>query len=140
MTDKKQLEESLTFAPRFDENGLIPCITTSAKTGTVLMLAWVNDEAIRQSIKTGQAHYWSRSRQKLWHKGEHSGNTQKIIEMRTDCDQDCLWISVEMTEEASCHTGRQSCFYRAIDLKEGANSGQMHFIDADRLFDPNKVY
>ncbi|MCB9983129.1 MAG: phosphoribosyl-AMP cyclohydrolase [Rhodospirillales bacterium] len=138
--NKKQREETLTFTPRFDKRGLIPCITTSAQTCKVLMLAWMNDEAIRKSIETGEAHYWSRSRQKLWHKGESSGNTQKIIEMRTDCDQDCLWISVEMTLEASCHTGRQSCFYRKINLETKTDSGQMSFVDAEPLFDPSKVY
>ncbi|MCB1720347.1 MAG: phosphoribosyl-AMP cyclohydrolase [Rhodospirillales bacterium] len=140
MSNKKQNEETLTFTPRFDEYGLIPCITTSAKTGKVLMMAWMNDEAICKSIETGEAHYWSRSRQKLWHKGENSGNTQKIIHMRTDCDQDCLWISVEMNPEASCHTGRKSCFYREINLQADPKLGQMKFIDANRLFDPKKVY
>ncbi|HOO81999.1 MAG TPA: phosphoribosyl-AMP cyclohydrolase [Alphaproteobacteria bacterium] len=140
MNNKKQDEETLTFLTRFDANGLIPCITTSAKTGKVLMLAWMNEQAIRKSIETGQAHYWSRSRQKLWHKGESSGNTQKIIHMRTDCDQDCLWISVEMNPDASCHTGRESCFYREIDLQADANSGQMKFIDVNRIFNPEDVY
>jgi len=140
MSDKKQLEENLTFAPRFDANGLIPCITTSAKTGKVLMMAWMNEDAIHKSIKTGEAYYWSRSRRKLWHKGESSGNTQRIIQMRTDCDQDCLWIAVEMKQEASCHTGRESCFYREIDLQAEADSGQMKFIDADQIFEPKDVY
>jgi len=140
MVDKKQLEESLNFTPSFDENGLVPCITTSAKTGKVLMFAWMNDEAIRKTIQTGQAHYWSRSRTRLWHKGESSGNTQKIIDMRTDCDQDCIWISVEMSTEASCHTGRESCFYRKIDLEGPSDKPKMKLIDANQIFDPQEVY
>ena len=113
-THKKQLEESENFTPHFNEKGLIPCITTSAKTGQVLMMAWMNKKAIEQSMETGEAHYWSRSRNELWHKGATSGHIQKIIEMRIDCDQDCLWIIVEMKDEISCHTGRQSCFYRLV--------------------------
>lgn len=132
--DKKALEEHLTFTPKFDENGLIPCITTCAQTGKVLMFAYMNRQALDLSIETGQAHYWSRSRGKLWHKGESSGHFQNITEMRTDCDQDCIWISVK-TEEGSCHTGRQSCFYRKITGEK-----TLEFIDADKLFDPDAVY
>lgn len=109
------IEENTNFTPHFDAQGLIPCITTSVKTGKVLMFAWMNEEALRLSLKTGEAHYWSRSRNELWHKGATSGHTQKITTIRTDCDQDCIWISVEVVgEETACHTGRESCFYREI--------------------------
>lgn len=114
--DKKALEESTAFTPRFNEDGLIPCITTSAKTGKVLMFAWMNEEALNKTIKTREIHYWSRSRGELWHKGATSGTVQKVIEMRTDCDQDCILISAEVQneKEIACHTGRESCFYRTI--------------------------
>ena len=142
--NKKELEESLTFSPRYNEDGLIPCITICAKSGDVLMFAYMNDTALNKSIETGEAHYWSRSRQELWHKGATSGLTQKIVEMRTDCDQDCILIKVEIGNsnnndriEASCHTGRKSCFYR--EIKTGSKAG-MHFIDADKIFDPDDVY
>lgn len=140
---KEELEEGLGFTPRFNEDGLIPCITTSAQSGKVLMFAYMNDDALRKSIETGEAHYWSRSRSELWHKGESSGHVQRIVEMRTDCDQDCIWISVEMDEELSCHTGRQSCFYRKIPFG-GAAGGKpdapMEWIDGKRLFNPEAVY
>lgn len=110
------IEEDKNFTPRFDENGLIPCIATSAKDGAVLMFAWMNKEALEKTIATREAHYWSRSRNKLWKKGETSGNIQKVVEIRTDCDQDCIWITVDMgDEETACHTGKRSCFYRVVD-------------------------
>ena len=143
---KKEMEESLNFTPVFDEKGLIPCITTSAKTGKVLMFAYMNEESLRRSIETGEAHYWSRSRNALWHKGATSGLTQKIISMRTDCDQDCIWIAVEAPapapeKEASCHTGRESCFYREIPCtSKNANDPKMTLIDAKMIFDPKDVY
>jgi len=141
MTDKKTLETSLDFIPQFGPDGLIPCITTSAKTGKVLMFAYMNAEALQKTIATGEAHYWSRSRQSLWHKGATSGLTQRIIEMRTDCDQDCVWISVETgAVEASCHTGRESCFYRLIPCDGGSKTGQMRFIDDALQFNPENVY
>jgi phosphoribosyl-AMP cyclohydrolase len=109
------LEMETAFSPRFDAQGLIPCITTSAKDGTVLMFAWMNKEALDKTIKTGEAHYWSRSRKQLWHKGDTSGNVQKVLEIRTDCDQDCIWLSVKVKgEEIACHTGNRSCFYRVV--------------------------
>ena len=115
----KDLEEGTKFQPQFNADGLIPCITTSAKTGKVLMFAWMNEEALSKTIDTGEVHYWSRSRQELWHKGATSGNIQKVIEMRTDCDQDCILINVEVQaeKETACHTGRESCFYRTISDK-----------------------
>lgn len=115
--DKKQLEETDQFKPQFNADGLIPCITTSAKTGKVLMFAWMNEEALNKTIETGEIHYYSRSRGELWHKGATSGNIQKVEEIRTDCDQDCIWISAEVQaeKEIACHTGRESCFYRLIN-------------------------
>ena len=132
---KKELEENLQFTPRYDDKGLIPCITTSAETGKVLMFAYMNEESLRKSIETGEVHYWSRSRNALWHKGASSGMVQKIVEMRTDCDQDCIWVSVNMNLEASCHTGRQGCFYRNIE-----DMDTLSFVDDKRIFDPDDVY
>lgn len=108
-------KETADFTPLFDEKGLIPCVVTSIA-GEVLMVAWMNREALDLTLKTGEAHFWSRSRQELWHKGATSGETQKLIEMKVDCDQDCLWITVEMqgAKQAACHTGRRSCFYRVV--------------------------
>jgi phosphoribosyl-AMP cyclohydrolase len=113
---KTEIEEGTAFKPRFDGQGLIPCITTSARDGAVLMFAWMNKEALQKTMETGEAHYWSRSRGELWHKGGESGFVQKIVEMRTDCDQDCLWLRVEVAGnvETACHTGRRSCFYRVV--------------------------
>ncbi len=108
-------DETLDFTPVFDAQGLIPCIT-SDRSGKVLMFAWMNREALDLTLSRGEAHYWSRSRKELWHKGATSGETQKVLDMRIDCDQDCLWITVEMqgTKQAACHTGCRSCFYRVI--------------------------
>lgn len=123
MTDKKTLEQGTDFTPRFDANGLIPCVTTDTKTAQVLMVAYMNEEALNKTIETGEMHYWSRSRQELWHKGATSGNIQKVIEIHIDCDQDCLWISVEAGP--ACHTGRKTCFYRKLDPQ----SGVLEFIE-----------
>ncbi len=134
--NKKELEEDLSLSPQYDENGLIPCITTCAETGDVLMFAFMNGHALKKSIDTGEAHYWSRSRQSLWHKGATSGHIQKIVEMRTDCDQDCIWIKVE-TKSGACHTGRKSCFYRKLKTNKKSD---LLFIDNEKLFDPKDVY
>ena len=131
--DMKTLEEGLEFTPKLDSAGLIPCIATSAKTGKVLMFAFMNELSIRKTIETREAHYWSRSRNKLWHKGASSGMVQRVVEMRTDCDQDCIWISVEMEQEASCHTGREGCFYRKIPLGQDDDI-KMEMIDDVRIF------
>lgn len=120
MSKNKEIEEGATFTPRFDAGGLIPCITVSARTGKVLMMAYMNREALEKTLKTGEAHYWSRSRNELWHKGATSGHTQKLVRMHVDCDQDCLLMTVELSEEVSCHTGRESCFYREVDIKNGS--------------------
>jgi phosphoribosyl-AMP cyclohydrolase len=130
-------EEGLTFQPKFDASGLVTCVATDAATGEVLMVAHMNDEALRKTIATGEAWYFSRSRNALWRKGETSGHVQRVVEMRLDCDQDAVWIRVEQTG-AACHTGRRSCFYRKVEAGEGG--ARLSFVDADRLVDPNAVY
>ena len=117
MASAHAIEEGLILAPRFDAAGLMSCVAVDVKTGEVLMLAHMNAEALRRSIETGEAWYWSRSRRQLWRKGETSGQVQKIVEMRVDCDQDALLIRVEVGGDGgACHTGRRSCFYRRVDL------------------------
>jgi phosphoribosyl-AMP cyclohydrolase len=135
--DSKDVEEGLKFQPKFDASGLVTCVATDAGSGEVLMVAHMNDEALRQTIASGEAWYYSRSRQSLWRKGESSGHTQRVLEMRLDCDQDAIWIRVEQTG-AACHTGRRSCFYRAV--KAGEGGAGLSFVDADKMFDPAKVY
>jgi phosphoribosyl-AMP cyclohydrolase len=115
------LEESDRFTPRFGPDGLMPCVTVDATSGDVLMVAWMNAEALRQTLATGLVHYWSRSRQALWKKGETSGAVQRVREVRTDCDQDVLLVRAEVSDrQNTCHTGRPSCFYRAVPLGEGS--------------------
>lgn len=114
--DKEALEHGTAFTPRFDADGLIAAIASDAATGEVVMFAWMNAEALRRTIDTGTAHYYSRSRRKLWMKGEESGNVQTVIEMRTDCDQDVVLLKVRTGGEGkNCHTGARSCFYRTIE-------------------------
>jgi phosphoribosyl-AMP cyclohydrolase len=120
LLDKRALEEGAALSPKFDAAGLITCVATDADTGDVLMVAHMNEEALRRSIATGEAWYWSRSRQELWHKGATSGQIQTIVEMRIDCDQDALWIKVRVGGDGGCcHTGRRSCFYRVQPTGEG---------------------
>ncbi len=135
--DNDDREEGLAFQPRFDASGLVTCVATDAVTGEVLMVAHMNDEALRRTIASGEAWYFSRSRNALWRKGETSGHTQRVIEMRTDCDQDAVWIKVEQIG-AACHTGRRSCFYRKVETSEGG--ARLSFVNAERLFDPATVY
>jgi phosphoribosyl-AMP cyclohydrolase len=137
-TSSDEREEGLLLQPRFDASGLVTCVATDAATGEVLMVAHMNDEALRRTVETGEAWYFSRSRNALWRKGESSGQTQRVVEMRTDCDQDAIWIRVEQ-RGAACHTGRHSCFYRRIENgTDGA--ARLSFVDAERLFDPSAVY
>ena len=136
-THSHDREEGLEFQPKFDASGLVTCVATDAGNGEVLMVAHMNDEALRKTIATGEAWYFSRSRNALWRKGETSGQTQRVVEMRTDCDQDAVWIRVEQTG-AACHTGRRSCFYRTVTTEQGET--RLSFVDADRLFDPAAVY
>lgn len=135
----EQVEEGTELAPKFDENGLIACVTTAANTGEVLMLGYMNEEALRKTIETGEAHYYSRSRKVLWHKGATSGLVQTVREMRIDDDQDAVWISVEIPGDASCHVGYRSCFYRAVPTGAAATR-TLEFKESEKMFDPLKVY
>lgn len=137
------VETTDIFAPKFDPAGLIPAIVQDATSGEVIMFAFMNSFALEQSISTGIAHYWSRSRQKLWLKGETSGETQKIIEMRTDCDQDVILIKVDVQGRgATCHTGKRACFYRQVNTENQNENGTvpLNDIGGDPLFDPAEVY
>jgi phosphoribosyl-AMP cyclohydrolase len=133
------IEEGLAFTPKFDANGLITVVVTDARLGDVLMVAHMNEEAIRKTVASGEAWYYSRSRKALWRKGETSGHTQRVVELRVDCDQDALWLKVEQAGEGACHTGRRSCFYRAVPLGK-AGAVTLEFRDAEKCFDPSKVY
>ena len=142
-TLKSDIEEGLAFAPKFDADGLITAVATDAKSGDVLMVAHMNAEALRKTIASGEAWYYSRSRQALWRKGESSGHVQRVLELRVDCDQDALWLKVEQQGPGACHTGRRSCFYRAVPLGEEAGqpgSVRLEFRNADKAFDPQAVY
>jgi len=133
------IEEGLALAPKFDANGLVTCVVTDVWTGEVLMVAHMNADALKRTIATGEAWYYSRSRQAMWKKGESSGHTQRVTEMRIDCDQDAVWIKVEQAGPGACHTGRRSCFYRAVPLRQEGAAG-LEFRDADKTFDPKAVY
>ncbi len=142
----EQVEESDQLAPKFDDNGCIPCVTVHAETKEILMFAFMNSEALKLSISTGLAHYWSRSREKLWKKGETSGMFQNIKRILIDDDQDCVVIEVTLTppstggKEASCHVGYRSCFYRAIPVKPDTADVKLQFVEEDKSFDPDNVY
>jgi phosphoribosyl-AMP cyclohydrolase len=139
LTVISEIEEGLSFAPQFDADGLITAVVTNSKSGDVLMVAHMNEEALRKTISSGEAWYYSRSRKKLWKKGEISGHVQRVVELRVDCDQDALWLKVEQAGKGACHTGRRSCFYRAVPL--GQTGGvKLEFRNADKKFDPNAVY
>src|SRR5438105_7129113 len=136
-----EVEEDRVLAPKFDADGLVTCVTTDARSGEVLMVAHMNAQALANTMATGEAWYFSRSRRNLWRKGESSGHVQKVVEMRIDCDQDAVWIKVEQTGPGACHTGRRSCFYRAVPLKGEVGRAQMlEFRDAERAYDPQQVY
>lgn len=137
MTDPS-IEEGLSFAPQFGADGLVTAVVTDAKSGEVLMVAHMNKDALGKTVETGEAWYYSRSRKALWKKGETSGHVQRVVELRVDCDQDAVWLRVEQQGGGACHTGRRSCFYRAVPLgKSGAV--KLEFT-AEKSFDPNKVY
>jgi phosphoribosyl-AMP cyclohydrolase len=133
-----EVEEGLVFSPKFDSDGLITCVATDARSGDVLMVAHMNAEALQRTVATGEAWYFSRSRHALWKKGETSGHVQRVIEMRVDCDQDAVWIKVEQAGPGACHTGRRSCFYRAVLGQSGAVT--LEFRDGEKTFDPKSVY
>ena len=138
----KEVEEGKYLEPKFDENGLIPVITTDFKTGDTLMHGYMNNEALKKTIETKEAHYWSRSRKKIWRKGQISGFVQTIKEIRIDDDQDSVWLSVDIGNGASCHVGYRSCFYRSIPLGNIKNIQEleMEFKENEKIFDPKKVY
>ena len=138
----REVEEGKYLSPKFDENGLIPVIATDFQTGDILMHAYMNDEALKKTIETKEAHYWSRSRKKIWHKGQVSGFVQIVKEIRIDDDQDSVWLSVDIGNGASCHVGYRSCFYRSIPLGKIKNEEEleMEFKEKKKIFDPKKVY
>ena len=138
----KEVEEGKYLEPKFDENGLIPAVTTDFKTGDILMHGFMNDEALKKTIETKEAHYWSRSRKKIWRKGQTSGFVQTIKEIRIDDDQDSVWLLVDIGNGASCHVGYRSCFYRSIPLGNIKNIQEleMEFKENKKIFDPKKVY
>ena len=137
-----EVEEGKLLAPKFDSNGLIPVTTTDSSSGDLLMHGYMNEEALKKTIETKEAHYWSRSRKALWHKGKTSGFVQKVIELRIDDDQDALWMSVDIGNGASCHVGYKSCFYRSIPLGpiENGREVEMQFEEKEKSFDPEVVY
>jgi phosphoribosyl-AMP cyclohydrolase len=139
VTTQTEIEEGLAFAPQFGADGLVTAVVTDATSGDVLMLAHMNKDALAKTIESGEAWYYSRSRKKLWKKGETSGHVQRVVELRVDCDQDALWLKVEQVGEGACHTGRRSCFYRAVPLGQKGGA-RLEFRDADKTFDPGKVY
>jgi phosphoribosyl-AMP cyclohydrolase len=139
VANNSEIEEGLAFAPQFGADGLVTAVVTDATSGDVLMVAHMNQEALRKTIESGEAWYYSRSRKQLWKKGESSGHVQRVVELRVDCDQDALWLKVEQVGEGACHTGRRSCFYRAVPLGKAGNV-KLEFRDGDKTFDPKTVY
>ena len=138
MTASNDIEEGLSLQPKFDADGLVTAVVTDSRSGDLLMVAHMNAEALSKTIAGGEAWYFSRSRKKLWKKGEESGHTQRVVEMRVDCDQDAVWLKVEQAGGA-CHTGRASCFYRAVPLGQ-TGAVKLEFKDAEKTFDPQAVY
>ena len=138
----KEVEEGKYLSPKFDENGLIPVITTDFKTGGILMHGYMNYETLKKTIETKEAHYWSRSRKKIWRKGQVSGFIQKVKEIRIDDDQDSVWLTVDIGNGSSCHVGYRSCFYRSVPLGKIKNEEEleMEFKEKEKIFDPEKVY
>jgi len=138
----KEVEEGKYLSPKFDINGLIPVIATDYHTGDILMHSYMNEESFKKTIENKEAFYWSRSRKKIWHKGQVSGFVQKIKEIRIDDDQDSIWLSVDIGKGASCHVGYKSCFYRSIPLGRVENYErlEMEFKEKNKMFDPTKVY
>ena len=138
----KEVEEGKYLEPKFDKTGLIPVITSDFHTGDILMHGYMNEEALKKTIETEEAHYWSRSRNKIWHKGQISGFIQKVKEIRIDDDQDSIWLSVDIGKGASCHVGYRSCFYRSVPLGKIENTEkiEMKFEEKNKVFDPEKIY
>jgi phosphoribosyl-AMP cyclohydrolase len=137
---KADVEEGLDFAPKFDKDGLIPALAMDAATREPLMLAYMNAESLRRTLEIGEAVYWSRSRSEFWHKGATSGHIQRIVEIRTDCDQDALILMVEQVGAGACHTGRGSCFYRKVAASGDGGAARLEWIGGGKAFDPAAVY
>jgi phosphoribosyl-AMP cyclohydrolase len=138
MAANNDIEEGTTFFPKFDKDGLVTAVVTDVASGDVLMVAHMNEQALSLTIETGEAWFFSRSRKLLWRKGETSGHVQRVKELRVDCDQDAVWLKVEQAGAGACHTGRRSCFYRAVPL--GKTGAALEFRDGEKTFDPNAVY
>lgn len=136
---KVEVEEGESFSPKFDADGLIPAMAMDAATKEPLMLAYMNEESLRRTLELGEAVYWSRSRKEFWHKGATSGHIQRIVEIRTDCDQDALVLFVEQIGAGACHTGRGSCFYRKVTA-DGGGQVKLAPTGGGKSFDPAKVY
>jgi len=141
----EQVEEGVELAPKFDQHGLIPVVTTDARTGEVLMHGYMNAEAVRKTMETGEAHYWSRSRKTIWHKGATSGMVQRVVEMCIDDDQDAFWLRVNVEGRgASCHVGYNSCFYRSVptarEFQESKPEITLTFREQNKVFEPAEVY
>jgi len=138
----KDIEEGKYLSPKFDENGLITVVTTDFQTGDILMHGYMNNEALKKTIETKEAHYWSRSRKKIWRKGQVSGFMQKVKEIRIDDDQDSVWLSVDIGSGSSCHVGYRSCFYRSIPLGKIKDEEKLEieFKETEKTFDPKKIY
>ena len=138
----KDVEEGKYLSPKFDENGLIPVVTTDFRTGELLMHGYMNDKALKKTIETKEAYYWSRSKKNIWHKGQVSGFIQKVKEIRIDDDQDSVWLSVDIGSGSSCHVGYRSCFYRSIPLGKIKDEEKLEieFKETEKTFDPKKIY
>ncbi len=142
----EQVEEGDDLAPKFDDRGLLTVVTTDADSGELLMQGYMNAEALQKTITTGEAHYYSRSRQVLWHKGATSGLTQSVRELLVDDDQDCVWLKVDVAGGASCHVGYRSCFYRSVptgdEFVKKQSDGRIDLVwtDTEKVFDPVEVY
>lgn len=137
---KAEVEEGAGFCPKFDKDGLLPALAMDATTREPLMLAYMNEESLRRTLEIGEAVYWSRSRQEFWHKGASSGHIQRIVEIRTDCDQDAIILLVEQIGAGACHTGRGSCFYRKVVAATDAGTASLELIGPGKSFDPAEVY
>ena len=140
LAGKKEIEEGDDFAPKFGPDGLLPALAMDATTREPLMLAYMNEESLRRTLEIGEAVYWSRSRQEFWHKGSTSGHIQRVVEIRTDCDQDALILMVEQIGAGACHTGRNSCFYRKVTTLVPAGYAKLEQIGPGKSFDPAKIY
>ena len=140
----KEIEEGLEFSPKFDKDGLIPAMAVDASTREPLMLAYMNEESLKMTLEIGEAVYWSRSRKEIWHKGATSGHTQRIVELRTDCDQDALVLRVRQKGAGACHTGYRSCFFRRVAVAapdaDGHRSAGLSLIYGSKAYDAAAVY